>query len=91
MFKQLDDVERRFSELNHQLEDPAVTSDPKRYRDLMREHSGMQDLVKTYQTYRKQAEELQSAKDIVHTETDSELIAMAKQEVSELTRSVSEL
>ena len=52
MFEKLLDVERRYEELLHQMMDPAVASDVKRYAPIAREHTSLTPLVTTFRRYK---------------------------------------
>ena len=45
MFDKLDSIEKRFSELEAQLSDPAVMQDMKKYSELMKEHATSKEIV----------------------------------------------
>jgi len=82
--KQLEQLEQRFEEIGHQLQDPNVTSDQKKYRDLMREHSHASESVRVYREYKKLAQEFAASKEMLLKEKDPELLAMIKEELAEL-------
>ena len=45
MFQRLDDVEKRYEELNKLIADPDVISNQKKKKKLMKEHSDLEDVV----------------------------------------------
>ena len=53
MFDRLDDILIRFEELLHELGDPVLTSDPEKFRRLMKEQAELAPLVETYTQYKK--------------------------------------
>ena len=53
MFDRLDDILIRFEELLHELGDPVLTSDPEKFRRLMKEQAERAPLVETYTQYKK--------------------------------------
>ena len=53
MFDKLEDLLKRYEEMQLELADPMVTSNPERFRKLMKEQSDMQPLVEAYTEYRK--------------------------------------
>jgi len=83
MFDKLKDVEERYLEIESRLSDPALADQPGEFRRLSQEHSGLQELVAEYRRYRSMARELESNKELVF-EKDSEISAMAKDEVRRL-------
>ena len=52
MFDRLDDILIRFEELLHELGDPVLTSDPEKFRRLMKEQAELAPLVETYTQYK---------------------------------------
>ncbi len=84
MFRKLDEVEKRFEEVQIQLQDPSVTNDQKRFRALMKELSDLQKVVPIYREYKKVVEEIAGNKQILETESDEEMRSMAKEDVSAL-------
>ena len=83
MFAKLDQVEERFEALNLRLSQPDVASDPNRYRELMREHSHLREVVDCYRTWKGLREELAGAREMLE-EDDEELREMAREEIAGL-------
>lgn len=81
MFQQLDDIESRFEELNIRLQDPEVTSNNDKYRSLMKEYSDLKVIVDCYREYKRITEEIKGNKEILESENDEELRAMAKEDL----------
>jgi len=84
MFDKLDKMMGRRQELQDLVSDPAVIRDQKRYRELMQELSGLEELAETYGRYKKLQTDLEGAREMVHQGGDGELVAMAKEELKEL-------
>ena len=84
MFDKLDSIEKRFSELEAQLSDPAVMQDMKKYSELMKEHATSKEIVDSYALYKKTVSQLEEAKEMAGSESDPELKEMAKEEIKEL-------
>ncbi len=83
MFSKLDDVEKRFEALNHELSNPEVTGDQEKYRSLMKEMSDLEPIVKTYREYKSASQDIAESKEILENESDEDLRALAKEELSE--------
>ena len=88
MFKKLDEVENNYNHLQMKLQDPDITSDPKQYTQLMKEISEIEDIVKTYQSYKKCQKGIDSSKQLLDTEKDEEMRSLAKEELSELSAEI---
>lgn len=91
MFKKLDEVESRFTELGHLLTQSEVVSNNKLYTGYMKEYSSIQELVTTYQKYKKIKKELESTKAMLDNEKDESFKEMAKQELPLLEKQIHEL
>ncbi len=88
MFQKLDHVESRFEQLNVQLQDPEVTSNQNKYKELMKEYSDLETVVKPYRRYKKVQEEIKYNKDLLETEKDEEMRSLAKEELSSLEKEI---
>jgi len=86
MFRKLDDVESRFEEVNHQLQDPDIASDQKRYRALMKEVADLQAVVTAYRRYKSVKAQVADNKGILELERDEEIKQMAKEDLALLER-----
>jgi peptide chain release factor 1 len=91
MFDKLDHIEARFKEIETLISDPAVMKDAARYRDLLQEHSHLQDTVETYKEYKRISEELDESKVLAEEESDQEMREMAREEAKRLTKRKQEL
>jgi peptide chain release factor 1 len=81
--QRLDDIERRFDELNAQMADPAVISDAAQYRKVTKAHSELADIVSKYREWKAASGNLQQARAMLE-EADTDLRAMAEDEVAKL-------
>jgi peptide chain release factor 1 len=84
MIAKLEQVEARFEELNNQLADPAVMKDPNRLKELSREHRDVERVVAAYRDLKKVQSDLAGNHEIIESESDGELVAMAKEEIAAL-------
>ena len=53
MFQKLEAVERRYEELNKLISDPEVIARQNEWKNLMKEHSDMVNIVEKYREYKK--------------------------------------
>ncbi len=75
----------RFAEIEAALSDPKVFENPQRAQDMAREYAGLRELVAQGKAYLKTVADLEENRDLLSSETsDSELYAMAKEEVARL-------
>ncbi len=74
----------RYDELEIMLQDPNLARDQHRYRDLMREHSQLSELVATQRESEILTQQISDAQTILKDEKDAEMRDMAKEELKEL-------
>ncbi|MBD0321203.1 MAG: PCRF domain-containing protein, partial [Gemmatimonadetes bacterium] len=77
MDDRLHEVERRYQDLSDQLADPGIHADPKRLRDLSREHAQLKQTVETAARLRKTEADLEGARALLDGD-DPEMAAMAR-------------
>jgi peptide chain release factor 1 len=84
MFAKLENLEKRYEELNVLLSSPEVTANPKRLRDLAREHRDLDEVVKKYHEYKTVAKSIADDKQLLDETKDRELQEIAQAELDEL-------
>lgn len=82
MLDKIEELERRFQELEALLSDPVIINNQPEFRKLSREHSDLSPLVEVYRRYRKVIEQIEENKEML---TDPEMKAMAEEELTSLT------
>ncbi|HEX8242442.1 MAG TPA: peptide chain release factor 1 [Longimicrobium sp.] len=89
MDDRLRDIQQRYDDLSAQLADPSIHADPKRLRDLSREHSQLAQVVDAAARLHKARGDLDGARALLaESEGDAEMAAMAKAEIEQLTGDV---
>lgn len=83
MFDKLEDVVRRFYEIESRLADPEIAGKAGDFRRLSQEHSSLQEIVEEFKRYKKLEEELHSNQELT-SEKDSEIVSMAHDEIKRL-------
>jgi len=91
MLEKLAGIEERYEELERLISDPEIMMDYTKVAEYSKERSGLEEIVEQYRTYKQQLQELADAKQMLDEETDPELSAMAKEEVTSLTASTEAL
>jgi len=81
--QKLDDIERKFDDLNRQMADPAVISDSAQYRKVSKSHNELAEIVAKYRDWKTASRNLAEARPML-TEADPELRGMAEEEVARL-------
>ncbi len=77
VFDRLQQIYRRFEEIEARLYDPTVIADAEKYRELMREHKQLSPIAEGFLRYRDAEKALADAKEIAAHETDAELLELA--------------
>ena len=80
MFEKLEDVEKRYEELNAKISDPEVIARQSEWKQLMKEHSDISEVVEKYREYKKVQKNLEEAKQMLN---DKELKELAEAEMLE--------
>ena len=84
MLHKLAEVEARFEEVGRALLRPEVAQDPKRMRELGREHRQLESVVEAFRRLTRTELELAGSREMLAEETDPELLALAKDELRAL-------
>ncbi|MFZ5452334.1 MAG: peptide chain release factor 1 [Thermodesulfobacteriota bacterium] len=85
MFLQkLEDLEKRYQELEARLGDPGVIRVQEEYQKLSKEHAELSPLIQAFRRYRQVQQELADSQALFQEEADEELKALAKEEIETL-------
>jgi len=84
MLDRLEQIERRYQELNEQIAMPEVASDPKRLQTLAQERASIESLVTKYREYKATIKALEETRAMLHEGLDEEMTVLAKQEIASL-------
>ena len=81
----LDELNSRFEKLTDELGNPEVVQAQNRYRKLTQEHSGLQEIVESYQLYLKIQQQLEDNRELSEDkDEDPEIRKLAVQEIHEM-------
>ena len=81
MMDKIEELERRYQELEALLSDPVVISNQPEFRKFSREHSDLSELVAAYRRYRKVLGEISDNRELL---TDPDMKEMAEDELKSL-------
>ncbi len=81
MLDKIEELERRYQELEALLSDPSVISNQPEFRKLSREHSDLTGLVTAYRRYRKVLGEIEENRELL---ADPDMKEMAEEELKAL-------
>ena len=83
MFQKLEAVEKRYEELNKLISDPEVISRQNEWKELMKEHSELVDIVAKYREYKKTEAAMKEAEEMLSDKDLKELAEMQMDECRE--------
>lgn len=84
MFEQLDSLLIRYDEVNELLADPTVIADTDRLRELTIEEADLRPKVEKIKRFKEVEDEIEATEVMLDEESDSEILAMAKEELTSL-------
>ena len=81
LLERLAGLDARFQEIQTLITDPSVIADQKRYVKLSKEYKSLENLLNVTHEYKKKVQDLEDAKQLLASENDEELRAMAREEI----------
>ncbi len=84
LLEKLEGLQHKFDEISTLITDPSVISDQKRYVKLNKEYHDLERILAKKSEYEIALSNLAEAKEMLDSETDSEMREMAKAEVDEI-------
>ncbi len=84
MNERLASLLKRFSELDTLVQDPSLSKDQKRYREVMREHAQLYEVVTAHRECENLESQITETQSLVQNEKDPEMKELAKDELKEL-------
>jgi len=84
MNERLSSMLKRYDELSALIQDPMLVKDKNRYRDVMREHSHLGEIVELHNKITEIEKQIDGAKTLIQEEKDQEMRDLAREEVKEL-------
>lgn len=83
VLQKLEDIERRYNELEHLMAQPSVATNPDRLMEYGRERAELEDVVSAYRRLHRVEEQIEEAELLAHDQ-DQELAHLAQAELEEL-------
>ncbi len=84
MFAKLDHIENKYEELTALISDPQIIQDQERWRQLVKSHAELEDVVIKYREYKKTVKDIEELEALLKEEKDPELREMAEEELENL-------
>jgi len=89
--EKLDNILIRYKELETLLSDPEITKDPNKLKDLGKEYRSLDEIVKIWTKYKKTNLEIESISELINSETDKDVLDLAKLEIESLKNTIEEV
>ena len=80
MFDKLENVEKRYEELNAKISDPEVIANQTEWQKCMKEHADIQEVVEKYKEYKNLVKTIEELKEMLN---DKEMHDLAQMELDE--------
>ncbi len=84
MIDKLNELEKKFEELNRQLADSATIANPTAYQKYAKSHRELSEIVDRFREYKDLLRGIEDTKALVRTETDPEMKNLAEEELATL-------
>ena len=84
MFGKLEELERRYEEIQAELSAPEVVNDQNRFKKLMKEQTEMGAIVDKYREYKSVKKTIDDGIELLDSENDPEMRDMIKEEIAGL-------
>ena len=81
----LDRTEKRYGQIEQQMNDPAIASDPDKIIPLSKEEGKLRPTAVKYRLYKKLTSDIEDANSLLADDNDADLSELARQEVAEFT------
>ena len=78
--EKLENILKKYNDISQQLEEPSIVNDNKKFRDLSKEQSQLEEIVLEYSKYKKLINQYKENEKIIKNEKDIELLELAKEE-----------
>ncbi len=91
MFDRLEDLLIRFEEIMGELQEPGVTDNQQRFRQLMKEQSDLTPIVDAYKEYKQSKQDIEDSIAMLEEESDEDMREMLKEELADAKKRVEEL
>jgi peptide chain release factor 1 len=89
MFEKLDEIEKRYDELQRKIGDPSVATDVAAFRDAMKAIAEIQEVVAKYRELKELRKRLADARELL--KSDDDMRELAEMEIAELEPKAPEL
>ncbi len=82
MFERLEEIEKRYNEIEADMAKPESLANMEEYKKLAKERTDLRDVVDAYRDWKRKQDELEKTGELLKKETDEEMKALAREEVA---------
>ncbi|MGD9576717.1 MAG: peptide chain release factor 1 [Syntrophorhabdus sp.] len=86
MFERLIDIEAKYDEIEDRMSKQETIADFDLYKRLAKERTELKEIVDLYRDWKKKQEEIEKALEMVESDQDEEMRALAREEIAILTQ-----
>ncbi len=91
LLKKLNELDKRFEEVGVLIQNPDLVKDQKKFKEVMREHGHLCEVLEVGNEYRKCLKGIEDAKMMITAEDDADMKEMAREELKALEEKVPKL
>lgn len=91
MLEKLQIIEKRYEELNKAISDPEIISNQEEWQALVKEHSGLEEIVACYREYKKVQKDIDEVLEMLNDKPDREMKELLNEEMNDLKAKEEEL
>jgi peptide chain release factor 1 len=84
VLSKLEELSRRYEELDSELSSPEIISDPNKLKKVAKEQADLSDIIKAYRVLTGVMNEISELENIITDNTDTELVEMAREDLPAL-------
>lgn len=85
MWEKLEQIDKHYREIDEEMANPEVITDPKRIQNLAQQRAGIEPVVEKYRKYKRTTKELEATKAMLNDSPDKDMLVLVKKEIDELT------
>jgi peptide chain release factor 1 len=88
VIEKLEEIEKRFTEIEDLLAQQEVINDFSKYQNLLKERAKITEIVENFRDYKKLLKEKEDLEEVLRGETDEEIRDLAQMELEEIERKI---
>lgn len=84
MIEKLEQLEKKYEELTHQMASPEVLADPKQLQSIAKERANLEGIVTKFADYKATVKSLEETRAMLTENLDAEMASLVKEEIKNL-------